>query len=121
MIGIGVILALLLLTTPAHGQKFPAIEKARGAYETCVELAALDEYVSPRMDSVGVAMVERAIAACATEENALLAVTALSLSPVGEIAGLKAQTYVAQYRAALKVKVMGVLRDMERSSSGGRR
>jgi hypothetical protein len=117
---IGIILALLLLTTPAHAQ-ISAVEKAKGAYETCVELAALDEYVSPTVNPVGGAMVERAIAACATEENALLAVTALCLSPLGEIAALKARAYVAQRRAALKVKVMGVLRDWERSPSGGRR
>jgi hypothetical protein len=110
------ILALLLLTTPAHGQ-ISAIEKARDAYATCVELAAMDEYVS-MTGAVGAAMVERAISACVTEENGLVSVTALSLSPFGDRV-LKAQAMVAQFRAALKVKIMKELtNNMERSPFG---
>jgi hypothetical protein len=114
-----ILLALLLTSSSAESQ-ISAVEKARAAYEGCVEIAAFDESLAIHdgaMTPISAAMVERAIAACATEENALIAVTALSLSPLGEIAGLKAQAYVAQYRAALKVKVMRVLLDMERSPS----
>lgn len=116
-----VAIAAILIAYPAmaHGQ-ISAIEKARNAYETCVELAALDEYVSMTpMNPVGAALVERAISACVSEENALVSVTALALGPFGDRV-LKAQAMVAQFRAALKVKVMGVLTDMERSPSGGR-
>jgi hypothetical protein len=112
-----ILLAVALLSSPAQSQ-MSAVEKARSAYEGCVELAAFDESVTIRdgaLPQINGGMVERAFTSCVTEEKALLAVTALALSPLGEIAESQAQAYVAQYRAALKVKVIGVVRGIDRS------
>jgi hypothetical protein len=105
-----ILLALLLTSSPAHSQ-MSAVQKAKDAYEGCVELAALDVYVSKNPGLFNSELAERAFAACVTEENALVSVTALAL--MGDDRVLMAQAYVAKFRAALKTKLIRDVRSWD--------